>query len=339
MAEMTRLRETDASLALVGEAPAFRAALAQVSLLAALDRPVLVVGERGTGKELVAARLTYLSPRWDKPFIKLNCATLAETLLDSELFGHEAGAFTGATRRRLSRFELADAGTLFLDEVATASLTVQEKILRVIEYGSFERVGGNEVHHVDVRLIAATNVDLPQEAEAGRFRHDLLDRLAFDVVTIPPLRDRAEDIPLLAEHFGRAMARELGRGAFPGFAGAALVELQAYRWPGNVRELKNVVERSLYRWPRPEEPVEEVVFDPFASPHRPAAPAAAATASPSAPPVVRDFHQQVEGLERQLIGEALAAQQFHQRRTAQALGLTYDQLRHYLRKHRLGARR
>ena len=162
---------------LVGEAPAFRAALAQVSRLAALDRPVLVVGERGTGKELVAARLTYLSPRWDQPFVKLNCATLAESLLDSELFGHEAGAFTGAVRRRLSRFEIADGGTLFLDEIAIASLAVQEKILRVIEYGSFERVGGNEVHHVDVRVIAATNVDLPALAESGHFRSDLLDRL------------------------------------------------------------------------------------------------------------------------------------------------------------------
>ena len=172
---------------LVGEAPAFRAALAQVSQLAALDRPVLVVGERGTGKELVAARLTYLSPRWDKPFVKLNCATLAESLLDSELFGHEAGAFTGATRRRLSRFEIADGGTLLLDEIATASLAVQENILRVI---------------------AATNVDLPGLAEAGGFRSDLLDRLAFDVVTVPPLRERAEDIPLLAEHFGRGMTRE-----------------------------------------------------------------------------------------------------------------------------------
>ncbi len=202
--------------------PAFRAALAQVSQLAALDRPVLVVGERGTGKELVAARLTYLSPRWDKPFVKLNCATLAESLLDSELFGHEAGAFTGAMRRRLSRFEIADGGTLFLDEIATASLAVQEKILRVIEYGSFERVGGNEVHHVDVRVIAATNVDLPALAESGRFRSDLLDRLAFDVVTIPPLRERAEDIPLLAEHFGRGMTRELGREVFRGFTPAAL---------------------------------------------------------------------------------------------------------------------
>src|SRR6201997_1742346 len=222
MVQITNITRSSELPPLGGEAPAFRAALAHVSQLAALDRPVLVVGERGTGKELVAARLTFLSPRWDKPFIKLNCATLAETLLDSELFGHEAGAFTGATRRRLSRFELADAGTLFLDEIGTASLAVQEKILRVIEYGSFERVGGNEVHHVDVRVIAATNVDLPQEAEAGRFLSDLLDRLAFDVVTIPPLRERTEDIALLAEHFARGMTRELGRELFRGFTAAGL---------------------------------------------------------------------------------------------------------------------
>lgn len=351
---------------LVGEAPAFRAALAQVSALAPLDRPVLVAGERGTGKELVAARLTYLSPRWDKPFVKLNCATLAESLLDSELFGHEAGAFTGATRRRLSRFELADQGTLFLDEIATASLAVQEKILRVIEYGSFERVGGNEVHQVDVRVIAATNVDLPRLAGSGRFRSDLLDRLAFDVVTIPPLRERVEDVPLLAEHFARAMTRELGREVFAGFTDAALASLAAYRWPGNVRELKNVVERSLYRWPRPDEQLGEIVFDPFASPHRPGAAEispppdvarpstssftgakdvdgrnkpgddkeiagrAAASADPAA-----GFLARTAAFERQLLAEEYAANRFNQRRTAAALGLTYDQLRHYLKKHGL----
>jgi psp operon transcriptional activator len=326
---------------LVGEAPAFRAALAQVSQLAALDRPVLVVGERGTGKELVAARLTYLSPRWDKPFVKLNCATLAESLLDSELFGHEAGAFTGATRRRLSRFEIADGGTLFLDEIATASLAVQEKILRVIEYGSFERVGGNEVHHVDVRVVAATNVDLPALAQGGRFRSDLLDRLAFDVVTIPPLRERAEDIPLLAEHFGRGMTRELGRPVFRGFTSAAIERLMAHHWPGNVRELKNVIERSLYRWPRPDAPIDDIVFDAFASPHRPVPPPAAPPPPvPVAEPVAPgNFLACVAGFEQRLLGEALAANHFNQRRTAAALGLTYDQLRHYLKKHGLNARR
>jgi psp operon transcriptional activator len=344
MVQITNITRSSELPPLVGEAPAFRAALAQVSQLAALDRPVLVVGERGTGKELVAARLTYLSPRWDKPFVKLNCATLAESLLDSELFGHEAGAFTGATRRRLSRFEMADRGTLFLDEIATASLAVQEKILRVIEYGAFERVGGNETHHVDVRVIAATNVDLPAEAEAGRFRRDLLDRLAFDVVTIPPLRQRAEDIPLLAEHFARDMSRELGRGgSFPGFTAAAIERLAAYPWPGNVRELKNVVERSLHRWARPEAPVDEIVFDPFASAHRPfAAPtpawsavAAPRSTAPAASGESAPFLDRVAAFERQLLADALAANRFHQRRTAAALGLTYDQLRHYLKKHAL----
>jgi len=323
----------------MGEAPAFRAALAQVSQLAALGRPVLVVGERGTGKELIAARLTYLSPRWDKPFVKLNCAALAEGLLDSELFGHEAGAFTGATRRRLSRFEIADGGTLFLDEIATASLAVQEKILRVIEYGSFERVGGNETHHVDVRVIAATNADLPALAEEGRFRSDLLDRLAFDVVTVPPLRERAEDIPLLAEHFARGMTRELGREVFRGFTRATLGRLIAYRWPGNVRELKNVVERSLYRWARPDVPVDDI-FDAFASPHRPAQ-SSAASASPPSAELARsgDFLERVAAYEQELLGEALLANQFNQRRTASALGLTYDQLRYHLKKHALNARR
>jgi psp operon transcriptional activator len=324
----------------IGEAPSFRAMLAHVSRVAPLDRPVLVIGERGTGKELNAARLAFLSPRWERPFIKLNCAALAESLLDSELFGHEAGAFTGAVRRRQSRFELADRGTLFLDEIANASLAVQEKILRVIEYGSFERVGGNEVHHVDVRVVAATNVDLPALAEAGRFRSDLLDRLAFDVVTLPPLRERAEDIPLLAEHFARGMTRELGREVFRGFTPAGLTRLMAHSWPGNVRELKNVVERSLYRWPRPDAPIDDIVFDAFGSPHRPAAPAAEPSPLPAGEPAAPgDFLARVAVYEQKLLSEALAANHFNQRRTAAALGLTYDQLRHHLKKHALNARR
>ncbi len=233
---------------------------------------------------------------------------------------------------------------MFLDEIATASLSVQEKILRVIEYGSFERVGGNEVQHVDVRLIAATNVDLPELAASGGFRSDLLDRLAFDVVTIPPLRERVDDIALLAEHFARSMARELGRAGFAGFTAEALAQLQAHRWPGNVRELKNVVERSLHRWPRPDDPIEAIVFDPFASPHRPA-PASLSrlpreSGGPESPePPPGDFHSRTAAFEQRLLSEALAAHHFNQRRTAAALGLTYHQLRHYLKKHALGATR
>ena len=312
----------------LGEAPAFRAMLAQLSRAAPLDRPVLIVGERGTGKELLAARLNFLSRRWDRPFVKLNCATLAESLLDSELFGHEAGAFTGATKRRLSRFEMADGGTLFLDEIATASLGVQEKILRIIEYGTFERVGGNETLEVDVRMVAATNVDLPVLADQGKFRADLLDRLAFDVVTVPPLRERREDIPLLARHFGTGMARELGLDFFAGFTRDAEAALAGYDWPGNVRELRNVVERALYRATRPEKPIGEIVFDPFASPYRPGADMktdAEATGK---------FEERVQAFEAGLLKTALERARFNRVKAAQELGLSYDQLRNLLKRHK-----
>jgi psp operon transcriptional activator len=334
---------------LIGTAASFQTVLVQVSQLAPLDRPVLVVGERGTGKELIATRLALLSPRWDRPLMTVNCAALAETLLDSELFGHEAGAFTGAQRRRPSRFELADGGTLFLDEVAAASLSVQEKLLRVIEYGRFSRVGGNEVLSVDVRIIAATNVDLPSEAAAGRFRSDLLDRLAFDVVTVPPLIARAEDIPLLAEHFARAMARSLGWSGFPGFTPAAMAAMRAHPWPGNVRELKNAVERSLYR-AEPGAPIDRIAFDPFASPWRPNSSSplprtreSRATDDAALGPRLHgddesaegSFTERVERLESSMLRDALTKSAFNQRRAAASLGLSYHQFRHYLKKHSL----
>jgi psp operon transcriptional activator len=327
---------------LLGEAPEFRDMLAHVSRVAPLDRPVLVVGERGTGKELVAARLNYLSPRWDKPFVKLNCAALAEGLLDSELFGHEAGAFTGALRRRLSRFELADGGTLFLDEIANASLAVQEKLLRVIEYGSFERVGGNAEQRVDVRVIAATNLDLPSLAASGKFRADLLDRLAFDVVTIPPLRARTGDVALLAEHFARMMSRELGNNGFAGFTARAQAALAAHPFPGNVRELRNVVERAVNRAlagpGQLERPLDDIPFDAFASPFRPPAEAAPPPADAPPAPEPGDFPSRIRSYEAALLREALATSRFNQRRAAKALGLTYDQLRHYIKKHGIAAR-
>jgi psp operon transcriptional activator len=334
---------------LIGQAPAFLDLMEQVSRVAPLDRPVLVIGERGTGKELIAARLHYLSARWDRPLLKLNAAALPETLLDSELFGHEAGAFTGAMRQRRGRFELADGGSLFLDEIASTSLAVQERLLRVVEYGAFERVGGSRTVEVDVRLIGATNVDLPTAAADGRFRHDLLDRLAFDVLTVPPLRARPEDVALLAEHFGRAMALDLGWPAFPGFGRDALGALLAHPWPGNVRELKNVVERAVYRAQSPRRPIADVEFDPFASPFRPrpgAGPVPAAPAPVVDPPAEAeailpaqdgaiDFRRAVAAFERRLLDEALARNRHNQRTTAAQLNLTYDQLRHQLRKHGL----
>ncbi|MGI9419385.1 MAG: sigma 54-interacting transcriptional regulator, partial [Geminicoccaceae bacterium] len=250
---------------LIGEAPFFAKTLDHVSRAAPLERPVLTVGERGSGKELIAARLHFLSLRWDKPLITLNCAALSDDLLESELFGHEEGAFTGAAKRHLGRFERADGGTLFLDEIAAASLRVQEKLLRVIEYREFERLGGDRTLHADVRIIGATHADLPAEAAAGRFRHDLLDRLAFDVIHVPPLRHRTDDIVLLARHFAALMAREL-EATTPDFHPDALATLLSYSWPGNVRELKNVAERSIYRHltgDHASEPVKEIVLDPF----------------------------------------------------------------------------
>lgn len=346
----------------LGSSPAFLEALDAVSRVAPLDRPVLVIGERGTGKELVAARLHYLSKRWDRPFLQLNCATLTETLLETELFGHEAGAFTGAQRRHQGRFELAHQGTLFLDEIATASLRVQEKLLRVIEYGSFERVGGRETIEVDVRIVAATNVDLPELAHRGQFREDLLDRLAFEVITLPPLRARREDILPLAEHFATRMTQSLKRSYFAGFAPEAEALLLGHAWPGNIRELKNVVERAVYRNTDPEDPVTQIQLDPFASPWRPRPPRASpappepspqapaaenapaaeaqpASATDAIPAPPRDgplaLEEAVQAYEVAMIQRALAVNRYHQRRAAEWLGLSYHQLRGYLRKYRL----
>jgi len=330
---MDRLQEQP----LIGESPVFLEVLERVSRVAQLNRPVLVVGERGTGKELIAARIHYLSPRWDRPFVKLNCAALAESLLETELFGHEAGSFTGATRRRLGRFELANEGSMFLDELATTSDRVQEKILRVIEYGELERVGGNDTILTDVRIIGATNEDLPTLAEQGKFRADLLDRLAFDVITLPPLRERAEDILPLAAHFAVKMSGELGLELFKGFSEAARDLLLDYAWPGNVRELKNVVERAVYTSLGDDEPISEITFDPFESPWRPGARQAesAAGPGPAAPTEAYDFKEHIQNTEIDLLQAALKQCRFNQKKTAEFLGMTYHQLRGYLRKYDL----
>lgn len=324
---------------LIGESPAFLEILERVSRVAQLNRPVLVIGERGTGKELIAARIHYLSPRWDRPFVKLNCAALAESLLETELFGHEAGSFTGANRRRLGRFELANEGSLFLDELSNTSERVQEKVLRVIEYGELERVGGNETIRTDVRIIGATNEDLPELAEQGRFRADLLDRLAFDVITLPPLRERQEDILPLAQHFAVKMAGELGLELFEGFTAQAQKDLREYHWPGNVRELKNVVERAVYSSLGENDAIEDINFDPFDSPWRPGAAerktAGSAGRVPVAPDEAYDFKDHMQQMEIELLQAALEQNRFNQKKTAEFLGLTYHQLRGYLRKYEL----
>ena len=321
---------------LIGESPGFLEILERVSRVAQLNRPVLVIGERGTGKELIAARIHYLSPRWDRPFVKLNCAALAESLLETELFGHEAGSFTGAMRRRLGRFELANEGSLFLDELSNTSERVQEKVLRVIEYGELERVGGNDTIRTDVRIIGATNEDLPALAEQGQFRADLLDRLAFDVITLPPLRERREDILPLAQHFAVKMSGELGLELFQGFSEAARKALLDYRWPGNVRELKNVVERAVYTSLGDDRAISSINFDPFASPWRPGAdtPQTASEAD-SLPADPYDFKEYIQNREIELLTSALEQCRFNQKKTAEFLGLTYHQLRGYLRKYEL----
>ena len=327
----------------LGQSPAFVEVQNQISRIAPVDRPVLVIGERGTGKELAAARLHFLSQRWDGPLVKLNCAALSETLLDSELFGYEPGAFTGAAKRRAGRFELADRGTLFLDEIGTASGAVQEKILRVIEYGEFERLGGTETIQVDVRVLAATNEDLPRLAAEGRFRDDLLDRLSFDVITLPPLRYRTGDVGLLAKHFGRAMAAELDWPGFPGLTKDAEAALNAYDWPGNIRELRNVVQRAVAHAESPTEPLSQMEFDPFASPYRPKT-KSPAPESPSAPPAPEpfadagrplDYKAVVAQFESALLERALDVNRHSQKATAAHLGLSYHQLRNALKKHGL----
>ena len=329
----------------IGQSGAFLDAVERTSRAAPLLRPVLVVGERGTGKELIAERLHQLSRRWAEPLITLNCAALPETLIEAELFGHEAGAFTGATRARAGRFEEADKGTLFLDELATLSMGAQERLLRAVEYGEVTRIGSSRPVRVDVRIVAATNEDLPRLAEEGRFRADLLDRLSFEVITLPPLRVREGDIQVLCEYFGRRMATELGWESWQGFSPAAARALEEYQWPGNVRELRNVVERAVYRWDGREEPVAIITFDPFESPWKPLASVRAeqtesaqtprAAAAPPSFESVTDLRGAVDTHERAILEHALGQHRYNQRQTAKALGLSYDQLRHCMKKHGL----
>ncbi|HYX45457.1 MAG TPA: phage shock protein operon transcriptional activator [Sphingomicrobium sp.] len=338
----------------IGQSLAFLDAVERASRAAALNRPVLVIGERGTGKELIAERLHHLSTRWAGPLIIMNCAALPENLIEAELFGHEAGSFTGAAKTRHGRFEEADGGTLFLDELGTLSMPAQDRLLRAVEYGEITRIGASKPISVDVRIVAATNESLPTQVEQGKFRADLLDRLSFEVITLPPLRARQGDIPLLAEHFGRRMGVELDWPNWPGFTSRAAAELEAYAWPGNVRELRNVIERAVYRHEDPERPIDEIVFDPFHSPWAPtgaepshAVPVSAPVSAPasgfdeaspagaSAPSTTNDFRSAVATYERQLLEDALQRNRFNQRATAAALNLSYDQLRHALKRHKL----
>ncbi|SKC31902.1 Psp operon transcriptional activator [Photobacterium piscicola] len=327
---------------LIGESDAFLAVLDHASRLATLNRPILILGERGTGKELIAQRIHYLSTRWEQPLISLNCAALAEGVIDSELFGHEAGAFTGAKGRHQGRFERAENGTLFLDELATAPMGVQEKLLRVIEYGEYERVGGNKSCQANVRLICATNQNLPQLATEGKFRADLLDRLAFEVIHLPPLRARIDDILPLAEHYAVRMCREMNFSYFAGFSSQAQQQLLDYAWPGNIRELKNVVERSVFRHAQEDEVIDTIVIDPFSTSwDAPTPTIEQPTAKPQPNQTVStltfpiDLRQQLQQQEITWIEQSLVLAKFNQTKAAELLGLSYHQLRGLIRKYDL----
>jgi len=337
-----RYRENNFSLGeALGQSESFLQFQEQLSKVAKVERPVLLIGERGTGKELAARRLHYLSPRWSGPCIPLNCAALSSSLIESELFGYEKGAFTGAERRKTGRFETADGGTLFLDEIGSIPMETQEKILRVVEYSIFERVGASTPVEVDVRIIGATNADLPSMAERGEFKRDLLDRLSFEVLFLPPLRAREEDIMLLACHFAGRMAYELGQEQVPEFSKEAIRALEEYEWPGNIRELKNVVERAVYS--ADSEYIDQIVFDPFDSPYRHVGSIDAKKDKLSERPgenvaqapvdIDLPFRDAVSAFEISLLRKALRQSRYNQKKTAEVLGLSYDQLRGLLRKH------
>jgi psp operon transcriptional activator len=317
----------------LGQSDEFVAFQQRLSRISRVDRPVLIIGERGTGKELAATRIHYLSARWNEPLVTLNCAALAPTLIATELFGHEAGAFTGAVARRSGRFEAAQGGTLFLDEIGSIPMEAQEKILRVVEYGSFERVGSTRPVRVDVRIVGATHMDLKSLSEAGEFKRDLLDRLSFEVLFLPPLRERTEDILLLANHFAVRMAHELGRQEVPEFTTEAMEVLDSYSWPGNIRELKNVVERAVYR--AESAVITEIVFDPFHSPYTGIAGTTDRKAFHPIETVTleRPLPEAVRELEIEMLDKALSQARHNQKKAARLLGISYHQFRGLYRKY------
>ncbi len=305
----------------VSASPKIQGVLEQVEQIASIPRPVLIRGERGTGKELIAAALHNGSDRRDRPFVKMNCAALSDSLLESELFGHEKGAFTGASDTRRGRFESADGGTLFLDEIGNTSVDFQKNVLRVIEYQEFERTGGNRTVRVDVRVVAATNAELEAEIAEGRFRADLYDRLRFAVIELPPLRERLEDVRPLCAYFAGQLFDEVPSMVPREFSEEALAAMESYVWPGNVRELKFAVERALCvakgeRVVASDLPPELLGED-------------------SGSVAAGDFDAHIAAQEHSLLSRALAAADGNQKSAAASLNLSYDRFRHLLRKYQL----
>ena len=346
----------------IGQSQAYLAILDRVSDSAVLERPVLLVGERGTGKELIAKRLHFLSPRWEKIFITVNCAAFTDERLDEELFGQ---SFLDGREDTNGKFYHADEGTIFLDNIDAVSPRLQEKLMGAVEYGRYQASGEHAEQEVDVRVISASAVDLPGAVSRGTFRADLLDRLAFEVITLPPLRARRDDILPLSDHFGRKIAAELGAERFPGFTAEASEALLARDWPGNVRELKAVIERNTAKAWLADETLSNpiggglagpLIFDPFAGPHRlqdagPAPQTNMQTNIETAPPPTHEapprpddtsnlppqagFQTRVLAFERKLILEAMQVSENHQGKAAERLDLTYHQFRGLMRKHGL----
>ncbi|MDY0212368.1 MAG: sigma-54 dependent transcriptional regulator [Desulfuromonadaceae bacterium] len=319
--------ERSHSRELLGESPAIRQLLSDIERVGPEKSSVLIAGESGTGKELVARSMHRTSPRSSEALVSLNCAAFAEQLLESELFGHERGAFTGATERKRGLFELADGGTLFLDEIGELPLALQPKLLRVLQEKRFRRVGATNERECDVRILAATNRPLEQLIRSGRFREDLYYRLNVVSLEVPPLRQRREDIPLLATFFLQRFAQEMGR-PLTNIAANAMAALQAYDWPGNVRELENAIERA-------------VIFSNGDSLQLPNLPApissvhVAESACPDIPFLEGSLPEKLDALEKQLIHQALRDAQGIQAQAAERLGISRSNLQYKLRKYKL----
>jgi DNA-binding NtrC family response regulator len=309
----------------IGDSDAWREAMRLVDVVAPTDTPVLLLGESGTGKEEVAKLIHRRSPRSDAALVRVNCAAIPAELFESELFGHRRGAFTGATRDHDGRFRIADGGTLFLDEINSLPAPAQAKLLRVLQDGGFERVGDNRTIHVDVRLVSASNSDLPAEVEAGRFRSDLFYRINVMTVNLPPLRERREDVPRLAAAFLEEIGGRLGRPLL-GISPEAEAALVAYSWPGNVRELRNVVERALLLETGDRLTPASLPFTASAS---------AAAPSPAARDDTLNLRQTVTRVECETLREALRRAEGVKRRAAELLGIDERNLAYYLRKHGL----
>ncbi len=322
-----RLDEQNASLRdavqarfqIVGRSPQIKRLVQQIERVAQVPRPVLITGERGTGKELVARAIHAAGRTAAGPIVVVNCAAFSDALLESELFGHEKGAFTGADAARRGKFELADGGTLFLDEIGNMSLVFQKKILRVVEYGTFTRVGGSTELSTTVRIITATNMDLPARIRDGEFLADLFDRLAFEVIDVPPLRSRRGDIAVLARHFLDQFAREIPAFAGKSLSPPALDALTRHGYPGNVRELKNIIERAAYRHTSGEITSGDLGLDS----------ADASNGSPSR----GAFEERVDAFRRRLITDALREAKNNQAEAARILGLSYHQFRYLAKRY------